>query len=81
MNPVIGEYVHGPESRLDSVLERLLSADLFGEVMQGMVDSAWLRERAERVAASGDPFSNEKAAALFEAADAADGPASADAAP
>ena len=81
MNPVIGEYVHHG-SRLDSVLERLLSADLFGEVMQGMVDSAWLRERAERVAASGDPFSNEKAAALFEAADAIESAsASADAAP
>ena len=60
----------------------LLPDEVFGEVMQGMVDSNWLRERAERVAASGDPFSNEKAAALFEAADAAEtASASADATP
>lgn len=47
-----------------------------------MVDSSWLRERAERIQASGAPHANEQAAALLEAADAADATsASADAAP
>lgn len=46
------------------------------------MDATWLRERAEAIAASGDPDANAKAAALFEAADALDAPAaSADAAP
>lgn len=34
-----------------------------------MSDVAWLRERADRIAASGDPDSNAKAAALYAAAD------------
>ena len=66
---------------VDSLIELLLPDSLFEGVMQGMVDSAWLRERAETIAASGDPFSNEKAAALFEAADAAATSGSPDAAP
>jgi hypothetical protein len=33
------------------------------------MDAAWLRERAERIAASGAPGSNEKVAALIEAAE------------
>lgn len=46
------------------------------------MDAAWLRERAETIAASGDPDANAKASALFEAADALDpSAASADAAP
>ena len=67
---------------VESLVDLLLPDELFGEVMQGMADSTWLRERAEMIAASGDPFSNEKAAALFEAADALDAAAaSADATP
>jgi hypothetical protein len=33
------------------------------------MDAAWLRERAERIAASGAPGANDRAAALWEAAD------------
>ena len=66
---------------LESAIEFLLPDELFEEVMQGMVDSAWLRERAETIAAQGGPEANAKAAALFEAADAAAASVSPDAAP
>lgn len=47
-----------------------------------MTDVTWLRERAEQIAASGNPDANAQAAALFEAADAWEASsASADAAP
>ena len=69
-------------AHVDSLLERLLPDEAFEGVMRDMVDSSWLRERAARIAASGEPGANEKAAGLLEAADELDAaPASAEGAP
>lgn len=44
-----------------------------------MMDAAWLRERADALAAQGGPDTNAKVAALYEAADALDPPTASDA--
>ena len=64
---------------LEAMLERLLPDELFEGVMLDM-DATWLRERAETIAASGEPEANVKAAALLEAADALEASAGATAA-
>lgn len=56
---------------LARMLERLMPDDLFAGGGDALMDvTAWLRERAETTATSGQPEANARAAALFEAADA-----------